>query len=119
MAEFTHNPFFVSLASCFHPSAPYLPAHTSAPIPALLDEFLIQIQTVWQTDILHGTRVHIAAVDHAKALRLPLNLHHGAVETGLRFTLIGGSTDNTCDVGECRVLGELSALELCGCGGRI
>ena len=87
--------------------APYLPAHTSAPVPALLDEFLIQIQTVWQTDILHGARAHIAAVDHAKALRLPLNLHHGAVETGLRFTLIGGNADNTCDVGECGVLGEL------------
>jgi hypothetical protein len=54
-----------------------------------------------QTDILHGARAHIAAVDHAKALRLPLNLHHGAVETGLQFTLIGGNTDNTCDVGEC------------------
>jgi hypothetical protein len=64
-----------------------------APVPALLDEFLIPIQTVWQTDVLHAARAHIAAMDHANALRLPLNLHHGAVETGLRYTLIGGNTD--------------------------
>jgi hypothetical protein len=75
--------------------APYVPAHTSTPVPALLDEFLIQIQTARQTDILHGAHTHIATVGHANALRLPLNLHRGSVETGLRFTLIGGNTDNS------------------------
>lgn len=85
MAEFTHNPSFVSLASCPHPSCTVSPSTYLRTVPALLDEFLIQIQTVWQTDILHGARAHIAAVDHANALRLPLNLHHGAVETGLRL----------------------------------
>ena len=52
------------------------------PAPTLCDEFLIQTQTVWQTYILHGARVHIAAVDCANALRLPLNLHHQAAEAG-------------------------------------
>ncbi|MBC7838278.1 MAG: hypothetical protein H7Y39_06525 [Nitrospiraceae bacterium] len=42
------------------------------PAPTLCDEFLIQAQTVWQTYILHGALVHIAAVDRAKPLRLPL-----------------------------------------------
>ena len=64
------------------------------PAPTLCDEFLIQTQTVWQTYILHGTLVHIAAVDRAKPLRLPLNLHHGAVDTARRFTLIRENTDN-------------------------
>ena len=64
------------------------------PAPTLCDEFLIQTQTVWQTYILHGACVHIAAVDRTNALRLPLNLHHEAVEAGQQFTLIRGNTDN-------------------------
>ena len=91
----------------------------SIPAPTLFDEFLIQIQTVWQTDILHGARVHIAAVDRAKPLRLPLNLSHGAVEADRRFTLIGGNTDNAtvqCEEREGKVSKYLKTV---GCGERI
>ena len=89
------------------------------PTPTLCDEFLIQIQTVWQTDILHGALVHIAAVDRAKPLRLPLNLHHGAVEAGRRFTLIRGNTDNATVQCEEREGDSIDVSETVGCGGRI
>lgn len=89
------------------------------PVPTLCDEFLIQTQTVWQTYILHGALLHIAAVDRAKPLRLPLNLHHGAVEAGRGFTLIRGNTDNATVQCEEREGASIEVSETVGCGGRI
>ena len=57
-------------------------------------------------------------MDRAKALRLPLNLHHEAVEAGRRFTLIRGNTDNATVQSEEREGDSIEVSENCWLRGK-
>jgi hypothetical protein len=68
------------------------------PPPALLDEFLIQIQAIGQKYILKYSIVRIVAVGIPEPLGMPLDLRRGAVEerefaAGQQFKLIEENTD--------------------------